>query len=767
MKHLKKMTFSVILIAFVFYGARQNSAADFYPNLKAEYLAYIEQAAAYHLQESQRIIDKWKQNIKKSNLFGYSPTSYPASVGVVLGFMYEQTGDEKYVEQIVKLLLQFEDFKKLFPKEYYADRIEYKKGLPPISDFFSMNDYAEAYKYIRKSKQIDPKARAIIEQGVADCANYLLNYPEWGPMNRSILRAEVCLYSAQVLPQHPDAPKWRQMAEVLSSDSYQRWEEEDASHYHPVWLLSLFRFIEAADDADFFNSSIPHYYLDYFAHQITPLGLMPDYGDGRWPNWSSRWLAIFEKGAGTYRNPVYKWAAWQYWHYFKKNPYKFPRIGVALDCISAFRWCDDNIPVKPPAGKSRLVMEDVVGKKVVFQNGLDSSSTYLMLTYRDEGEAAFMPREYLRTTITAEEEKVHHGHSDENSIVMLVNKGSILLHDAGYREALPSGDFGAYRADYFHNRIVARKNKRWIKLEGEREEQSLLEFIRNSGAYRPVTTKLIDFFNFDKVDVSRTRLTDQEMGYQWDRTIMYHKTDDFFVVIDGLKALRRDLFTFTNLWHTQKIISRGERWFNTRIDSIWKYPVKGNQELLIYFSLSEHERTIGSFDLRRHRQSEKSIFETISSYYYENQMEVFVTILYPHKPGADLAKLLRKFEIIKPDKFPQAVGLKMKSKDREEILGIKLDLTMDYSQQNIRPRYEFNLGKVQYGPVLTDGNFTFISQTGKKAHWVCTHMTRLQYNEQVLHQSLRASFGLQPTNDPEVAWGYPKWRYWQGEVEVR
>ena len=55
-----------------------------------------------------------------------------------------------------------------------------------------------------------------------------------------------------------------------------------------------------------------------------------------------------------------------------------------------------------------------------------------------------------------------HGHADENSIPLLMSGGSVLLHDGGYRDYMPSGPFGAYRQDYFHNRLVFRPEKIWF-----------------------------------------------------------------------------------------------------------------------------------------------------------------------------------------------------------------------------------------------------------------------------------------------------------------
>ena len=67
----------------------------------------------------------------------------------------------------------------------------------------------------------------------------------------------------------------------------------------------------------------------------------------------------------------------------------------------------------------------------MFRDGWGDDANYLLLNYRDEGPYALMPREYLRHTIPVEEEKMHHGHSDENAISLLMSGGSVLLNEAG------------------------------------------------------------------------------------------------------------------------------------------------------------------------------------------------------------------------------------------------------------------------------------------------------------------------------------------------
>ncbi len=753
--------FVFFLFGYLFLGGQAKAALP----KRSDYLHIIQKAVEQNLQTSESIIDKWKSNIERSDLFGYSTTSYPANFAELLGFMYQETGEERYAKKAAEMLLVYEELKELFPKEFYADRIEYAKGLPPISDFFSMSSYPKAYRAIQSSSSLNAQDRRTIERGVADCANFLMNYPEWGPMNRAILRAETFFNAALALPYHPDAPAWRRMAQVLSSDSYQRWEEEDAAGYHPVWMLSLMRMVDATDDADFYRSSIPRYYLDYFCHLITPAGLMVDFGDARWPMDWYRFIPIFEKGAAVYHEPIYKWAVERAWNYIQENEVDLTGAYTALAFVDAYRWMDPDLAAEPPAPHSRLVMEDIVGKKVVFRNGTDRKSTFLLLNYRDEGDGAYAGREFLRTSITAEEEKTHHGHSDENSIVSLFHNGSILLHDGGYRDNLPSGAYGQYRSDFYHNRLVTRKNKRWVQIQGDPLSQPIFEFLRNSGAYRPVRTQLLNFLTFEELDFSTTRLLDTELGVQHDRTVLYYKPDSFFIVVDAVEALRDDFFTHTVLWHTQKILARGDNWFDTRIDSINAYKNPGSTNLLIAYLLPEPGRETGTFPIERHWQPETAIYQTLSDHYYAGNREVFVTLLIPHGPKQDPAELVKKFTWLDTGIFPQAVGLAYKTANKTVTFGVKTDPRMDYKPQDYRPRYDYELGKVDYGPFQTDAHVFVANQTGNELYWAASNMVRVKYGERILQESLEMSFALQLDGMPPRP-GRAKWRYWEDRLNL-
>ena len=65
----------------------------------------------------------------------------------------------------------------------------------------------------------------------------------------------------------------------------------------------------------------------------------------------------------------------------------------------------------------------------------------------------------------------------------------------------------------------------------------------------------------------------------------------------------------------------------------------------------------------------------------------------------------------------------------------------------------------------TDGNFLYGKIADKKIHWACSNMTKVKFKNQILHESLELSFGLQP-DGADLRDGRAKWRYWEDEVEI-
>jgi hypothetical protein len=550
------------------------------------------------------------------------------------------------------------------------------------------------------------------------------------------------------------------MARFVGDDSWKRWEIEDAENYHAIWLYHLIGYADAIGDSSIFDSPMFRYYFDYFLHLLSPAGTIPDFGDAWWGSANYLYYLCLERGASAYRDGYLKWGAQRI---MDQMGYKVditkPNLGIGQLYADILSWADLDIKGRKPQWMSEEVLDDAIGKKIVFRNGWDSTSTYLCLNYFDEGSWGITPRDYLRYTIPVEEEKMTHGHADENSIVLLMSGGSVLLHDAGYRDYMPSGPYGQYRQDYYHNRLVARKNKPW-------QFQSVLEFCKNSGAYRQTRTEKIDFLRLKSVDVSRTRVTDDKLGYQSDREVVYLNEKNCFVVFDIVKVLRDDWFTFTNFWHTRTILSQGTRWYDTQVDSIGRFAPPTNTSLLIYFLQADNARKDSVESIRRHGMDEKAIYQSVAAYYKAGDIIAFTTVLIPHENGIDISKLVSSVELVEVDKYPKGLGVKLKSNGKDVFVCTKSDYYADVLVENIRPRYNYETGKVKYGDFETDGMFLYGETSANKVFYSVSNMVKVLYKGKPIFEVPYTNFSLQPDYSKPINC-VPKWRAWEGEVIVK
>ena len=265
--------------------------------------------------------------------------------------------------------------------------------------------------------------------------------------------------------------------------------------------------------------------------------------------------------------------------------------------------------------------------------------------------------------------------------------------------------------------------------------------------------------------MSRTRLIDDELGYQWDRIVTYIKEKDFFVIIDGVKAMRGDYFTFSNLWHTRQILGRDGQYFRTNIDKIGADELPG-RSLSIYFPENSPGKQVGAFSLQRHFQDENAIFQTISGFYNAGDWEFFVTVLKPGPVRNDDSFQPRNFRMLEIDKSGRAVGLEIIDGGERSAICIKLDLEMGLARENIRPRYVYQLGKVKYGDFETDASYLFAKIKNGEVAYSAATMTKVLYRDQILMEALPNTFGLQLDSTPPRT-SQPQWRYWEDSIKLK
>jgi len=726
---------------------------------------YLKNTLNYALDNKDKMIDDWKKqyaDIKgeeaQVELLGYRPPDFLVSIANISSYLYQKTGEKKYAETTKDIIVSLEGYRKYFP-EVFKKRVEYKEGVPVVNWFRTLPIYIECYERTKGAGIYSKNDVDKIAESVAASVDIIFAFPEWGAMNRAMLRAESFMAAAVAFPDHSHAKKWKKMAEYLANDSIEKWEIEDAQIYHPVWLRPYMNYIDLSGQTHVFQSPIMRFYFDYFVSMVTPNRTFPEFGDGVWRVGLNEYYLLLERGAKEYQSGEMKWAAKEIFEnysglsensqFYSGNETAFdqPNIGFANLLVDREKYVDADVELVQPHYRSGDALEDVISKKIIFRSDWSKNATYLMLNYKDEGYYGLMHKNYLKHILAVEEEKMHHGHSDENSICLLMKNGSVLLSDGNYRDRPPSGEYGAYRADIFHNRVVVRNVKKSMN-------QPYFEILRNSGAYNDnVRTTKMDFQSFEEVEYSRTRLEDMKYNYRWDRIITRHKSDDYFMMVDALKFFKSDYFTIANLLHTRKIIDQGENWFVTRIDQLsGEFPNKGNMDLLVIFP---QKKFIGTEKEWRDRQDELVLFQGTSQYYDMGKVESFVTILYPIERGTDPQKILKNFSITRDDM--KGIGIQVSLNGKTNYYGFKLDLDMDLLKEEIRPRYNYESGKIAYGDVETDADMFFLNMKDK-SYFSATHLVKFVYKNEVLFDTPESQF-FQVWGKSDHR-GRAKWRAW-------
>ncbi|GBD93173.1 hypothetical protein BMS3Abin05_00756 [bacterium BMS3Abin05] len=746
-------------------------AAAFVPLSK--YLEFARSSADWTWDHYDSLVTVWRQKLNPNNVFGYRPPSRLLEMATIYAFLYEKEGNKTYAKRARKVLLTYGDYRKAYPKAAVERRADYAKGVPALPDFFTTTRYIRAYDTLRRMNYLSASQQKKIKSIISGSVAYMLRTQEWGTMNRAMLRAEILAWAVRAVPDDPNIKQWKMWRRAIGFDNWGHWEIEDASLYNAIWLYALLGYSDAQNKrAELFRLPEMYYYAQYYLNLMSPDGMIPDFGDAYWNvNWP-RYLVFFEASAKAYKNPNLKWAAETIANKFI-NFHQYSSTGLAYILLDCYRYGTDAVKPKPPKALSEEVMDDIVGKKIVFRNGWEPNSTYMLLNYRDVGDGGLIFRNYLRDTIPIEEEKATHGHSDGNSIALLMKNGSVLLHDGGYRDYMPSGPYGDYRADYFHNRICVRQEKIFmgqkkgqyrysVKNQAAVPGQPVLDLLHNSGAHRRVRTQKYDFLTFPDFDYSRTRLVDDKMGYEWDRVITYVKNPELFVVFDIVKARTAAYFTAANLWHTRKILSKGPHWYDTEYDSLRNISLSTNTHLFILFP-KPHFRLESVESERRYWQKEFVISEVGSQHFELGQNIAFVTVLVPHPAKENPEKWIKKIKWVESKPAGRGLYVEIQDGNRKIMIGAKRDLRLEMFREWRRPKYTYKSGKIQYGQFATNGDYFFATKTKRQLALTVVNLTKAVYGNQILFQQAPGQFGLAFDGSPDSA-GVAKVRYWRDKV---
>ncbi|HEY5565162.1 MAG TPA: hypothetical protein VIL33_06195, partial [Rhodothermia bacterium] len=441
----------LLLSFFLIFLSWSRSSAQITDQDVDEYLvATLEHALA----TQDEALEQWKSlyaDLSGTNivqeLIGYQPPNFLALTAEIAAHLYTRTGETKYAEIARDLLVEIPDLRRYFP-ERFRTRVEYEIGVPAVNWFRTFPVYARAYMDTRESGVYSEEDVAAVREAVASSVNIIFAFPEWGAMNRAMLRAESLMAAYRAFPDDPGAAKWLKMAVILADDSIGKWEIEDASIYHAVWLRSYINYLDLAGRTDVFDSPIFRFYPYYLVSLQAPDGTIPEFGDGRLATPHDEYYAVMERAAKEFQSGEIKWSAQRMLEWMggieivagslRKGPaFDTPNVGFARTLIDRRTYGDPSLAPAEPAFTSGDALDEVMAKKIVFRSGWDPDAAYLLLNYKDEGYYSLMQKNYLKHVLAVEEEKMHHGHSDENGISMFMKGGTVLLYDGGYRPFAP------------------------------------------------------------------------------------------------------------------------------------------------------------------------------------------------------------------------------------------------------------------------------------------------------------------------------------------
>jgi hypothetical protein len=279
-----------------------------------------------------------------------------------------------------------------------------------------------------------------------------------------------------------------------------------------------------------------------------------------------------------------------------------------------------------------------------------------------------------------------------------------------------------------------------------------------------VETEKIDFWTVDDFDVSRTRLTDERDGIQHDRVIAWLKHENVYVIFDIVKFLETDFFTLSTLWHTTTVLDQGENYFVSAVDVIRGREMPQGTALRIDFP-QRGIRQQGTFELERNLEPAAAIYQTLSSHYYQGQIETFVTVLTPVPRDNPSASPVTAIRLLDPAELRAGIGVVLEMNGEEVYVCAKTDLMRDILAANVRPRYTFESGRVSYGPFATDASFFYARKSRDTLQWGGTHLVGAYFQDRELFMAPQNTFTLEP-DDWNTGFGAPKYRYWEGTVRL-
>jgi hypothetical protein len=278
---------------------------------------------------------------------------------------------------------------------------------------FALYDTALMVRWLKELGQLNEEEIQRSETMLTACSDGVLKYiPERGSMNRAALAGLGAATIARLFPDAPRASAWREFSEATWGDWWPyRDTFEDSSNYNALWLAGVLLQAEQLGKADDLKCAGVEALIDRYYQLVSPVGVIPDYGDATWCSAWDLWVAVFERGASLFGRADFKRAADSIFRYAQGQP---RACGPAL--VHAWLWARDDLkPGERPRKSLSTTRRDAYGRTLFDKLILRAaeSDAYVLVNLHDSG---------------------YHGHNDGCALCAFIVGDSVLLHETGYHQ---------------------------------------------------------------------------------------------------------------------------------------------------------------------------------------------------------------------------------------------------------------------------------------------------------------------------------------------
>jgi hypothetical protein len=600
-----------------------------YPTLLKNSSANIDKASRYHQEEAQR------------EAFFYAA---------------RQGDPEAHARQAMKFLKATDDFL-------------VANGTAPVGCDAPLNA-GQAWLWIRKSSALSDSDRQLARRVLLKFEEVSPARPyEYGANNRSICAAAARKTFLLLYPQAP-SPSNANIdiycgnsrgcyVEQVWNDWAKVWDtiENDPGYNGVMWdVLTLWveaeAELEGRNERAFYNQPGVRRLFYRYLEQVSPLGIMPHYGDGVGLNSDpGRWIHLMEKWATMYGDGQFKWVAHRMFEWTterRRDMDAWANIKLVMmdDLMKAWLVADDSIAERRPT----------LGSLITWRHAADLTNPH----YPVLGPTLIPDKLVLRSGWSPDDFYVlvdlapvmGHGHADTGGVNLMTSHGSVLLTDTSY----------AIRGPQYHNVFQFIPDGFSFPMKDYR---TLDHYILKVLVHMQITVQ--DFAEGPLGAYAKIRIAPY-MGHSGalERRFFFVK-NRFLWIQDMLTADTSVQANIGPAWQTGAIDpGHGASWVNTRMPDLplsqilkqqylMRWQNKPWDLLLVFPKTGEGTMTIDdvSHDMTHEVMNQDvqndlnfRVWNKAHAALAAGEKRSFNSVLYPHAPGTDAASVAGRFKIL-------------------------------------------------------------------------------------------------------------------------